>query len=68
VHRAPEPRPSQGDRGVLSILFIRPLTVYPRDGGVRHPQLPSSESRIAASSLSCYQVIQVDAHALFDKG
>jgi hypothetical protein len=32
------------------------------------PQLPSSGSRIAGSSLSCYRVIQVDAHAPFDKG
>jgi hypothetical protein len=44
VREAPEPGPSQGDRGVLSVLFIRPLTVSPRDGGVRHPQLPSSGS------------------------
>jgi hypothetical protein len=35
---------------------------------VRCTQLPSSGSRIAGSSLSCYQVIQVDAHAPFDKG
>jgi hypothetical protein len=35
---------------------------------VRCPQLPSSGSRIAGSSLSCYHVIQVDAHAPFDKG
>ena len=36
--------------------------------GVRCPQLPSSGSRIAGSSSSCYRVIQVDAHAPFDKG
>jgi hypothetical protein len=35
---------------------------------MRCPQLPSSGSRIAGSSLSCYRVIQVDAHAPFDKG
>jgi hypothetical protein len=35
---------------------------------VRCPQLPTSGSRIAGSSLSCYRVIQVDAHAPFDKG
>jgi hypothetical protein len=35
---------------------------------VRFPQPPSIGSRIADSSLSCYQVIQVDAHAPFDKG
>jgi hypothetical protein len=53
---------------VLSVLFSRPLVVPSQDRGVRHPQLPSSGLRIAGSSLSCYQVIQVDAHALFDKG
>jgi hypothetical protein len=36
--------------------------------GVRHPQLPLSGSRIVGSSSSCYRVIQVDAHAPFDKG
>jgi hypothetical protein len=35
---------------------------------VRFPQPPSSGSRIADSSSSCYRVIQVDAHAPFDKG
>jgi hypothetical protein len=35
---------------------------------VRFPQPPSIRSRIADSSSSCYQVIQVDAHAPFDKG
>jgi hypothetical protein len=35
---------------------------------VRLPQLPSIGSRIADSSSSCYRVIQVDAHAPFDKG
>jgi hypothetical protein len=64
----PRAWPSQGDRGVLSILFTRPFAVPPRDGGVRCPQLPSSGLRIAGSSLSCYRVTQVDAHALFDKG
>jgi hypothetical protein len=68
VRRAPELGPSQGDRGALSVLFNRPLAVFPQDGGVRHPQLPSSGSRIAVSSLSCYRVIQVDARAPFDKG
>jgi hypothetical protein len=68
VRRAPEPGPSRGDRGVPSVLFIRPLAVPPWDKGVRHPQLPSSGSRIVGFSLSCYQVIQVDAHAPFDKG
>jgi hypothetical protein len=35
---------------------------------VRFPQLPSSGSRIVDSSLSCYRMIEVDAHAPFDKG
>jgi hypothetical protein len=68
VHRAPEPGPIRGDQGVLSVLFVRPFAVLSRDRGVRHPQLPSSGSRIVGSSSSCYQVIQLDAHALFDKG
>jgi hypothetical protein len=68
VRRAPEPRPIQGDRDVLSILLICPLAVLPRDRGVRCPRLPSSGSRIVGSSLSCYQVIQVDVRAPFDKG
>jgi hypothetical protein len=68
MRRAPEPGPSQGDRGVLSVLFTRPFVVPPRDRGVRYPQLPLSGPRIAGSSLSCYRVTQVDAHALFDKG
>jgi hypothetical protein len=65
---APEPRLVRGDRGGLSDLFVCPFGVPPRDGGVRCPQLPSSGSRIASSSSSCYWVIQVDAHAPFDKG
>jgi hypothetical protein len=68
VRRAPEPGPIRGDRGVLSILLMRPLAILPRDRGLRCPRLPSSGSRIADSLLSCYQVIQVDAHAPFDKG
>jgi hypothetical protein len=68
THRAPKPGPSQGDRGVLSVLFSRPFAVPLRYRGVRCPQLPLSGSRIAGSSSSCYRVIQVDAHAPFDKG
>jgi hypothetical protein len=68
TRQAPEPGPSQGDRGVLSVLFTRPFVIPPWDRRVRYPQLPSSGSRIAGSSLSCYHVIQVDAHAPFDKG
>jgi hypothetical protein len=68
VRRAPEPGPSHGDRGMLSVLFRRPFAIPPRDRGVRHSQLSSFGSRIA-DSLSCYyRVIQVDAHAPFDKG
>jgi hypothetical protein len=68
MRRAPEPGPSQGDRGVLSVLCTCPLAVPPRDGGVRYPQLPSGGSRIAGSLSSYYRVIQVDAHAPFNKG
>jgi hypothetical protein len=68
VRRAPDLGLSRGDRGVLSILFTRPFAVTSRDRGVRHPQLPSSGSQIAGSSLSCYWVVQMDARAPFDKG
>jgi hypothetical protein len=68
VRRAPEPGPVRGDRGELFDLFYT-LPCCPSAGRrVRFPQTPSSESRIADSSLSCYRVIQVDAHAPFDKG
>jgi hypothetical protein len=68
VHRAPEPRPIRGDRGELFDLFYT-LPRRPSAGRrVRFPQPPSSGSRIADSSFSCYRVIQVDAHAPFDKG
>jgi hypothetical protein len=53
VRRAPEPRPTRGDRGELSDLFVRPFAVLSQDGGVRCPRLPSSGSRIADPSLSC---------------
>jgi hypothetical protein len=33
VCRSPEPGPIQGNRGVLSVLLMRPLVVLPRDGG-----------------------------------
>jgi hypothetical protein len=68
VRRAPEPGPTQGDRGELSILSVRPFAVLLQDKGVRRPRLPSHGSRIAGSSLSCYQVIQVDVRAPLDKG
>jgi hypothetical protein len=68
VHRAPEPGPLRGDRGELFDLF-RTLPRRPSAGRrVRCLQLPSIGSRIADSSLSRYQVIQVDTRALFDKG
>jgi hypothetical protein len=68
VRRAPEPGPVRGDRGKLSDLFCM-LPRRPFAGRrVRFPQPPSIRSRIADSSLSCYRVIQVDAHAPFDKG
>jgi hypothetical protein len=68
VRRAPEPGPVLGDRGELFDLF-RTLPRRPSAGRrVRLPQPPSIVSRIADSSLSCYRVIQVDAHAPFDKG
>jgi hypothetical protein len=68
VRRAPKPGCVRGDQDELSDLFCtfpRRLSTGRR---VRFPQLPSSGSRIMDSSLSCYQVIQVDAHAPFDKG
>jgi hypothetical protein len=68
VRRAPEPGPSRGDRGDLSVLSIRPFVVLLQDRGVRCPQLPSSWLRIVGSSLSYYRVIQVDARSPFDKG
>jgi hypothetical protein len=68
MRQAPQPGPVRGDRGRLFDLFVCPFAVPPRDKGVRYPQLPSSGSRIAGSYSSCYRVIQVDAHAPFDKG
>jgi hypothetical protein len=54
-------------RGALCLVYTSPR--HPSaDGGARYPQLPSSGSRIAGSSLSCYRVIQVNTHAPFDKG
>jgi hypothetical protein len=68
VRRALEPGPVRGDRGELSDLS-RALPRRPSAGRrVKFPQHPSIGSRIADSSSSCYRVIQVDAHAQFDKG
>jgi hypothetical protein len=68
VRRAPEPGPVRGDRGELSIFFqTRPRRPFSGQR-VRFPQPPSIGSRIADSSSSCYRVVQVDAHAPFDKG
>jgi hypothetical protein len=50
---------------LLIYSLLRRLSVGRR---ARGPQLPSSGSRTAGSSLSCYQVVQVDTHAPFDKG
>jgi hypothetical protein len=68
VRRAPEPGPIRGDRGELSDLFYTLPRRRSAGQRVKFPQPPSSGSRIADSSLSCYRVIQVDAHASFDKG
>jgi hypothetical protein len=68
VRRAPESRPTQGDRGELSILSVRPFAVLPRDKWVMRPRLPSYGSQITDSSLNCYRVIHVDVRAPFDKG
>jgi hypothetical protein len=54
-------------RGALRLLYTFPRRP-PAGRRVRFPQLPSSGSRIANASLSCYWVIQVDAHAPLDKG
>jgi hypothetical protein len=68
VRRAPEPVPVRGDRGELSVLFqTRPRRPF-TGRRVRFPQPLSIGSRIADSSSSCYRVVQVDAHAPFDKG
>jgi hypothetical protein len=70
VCRAPEPGPVRGDRA-SSPTCISTLPRRPSVGRrVRFPQPPSPSigSRIADSSSSCYRVIQVDAHAPFDKG
>jgi hypothetical protein len=68
MRQAPEPGPVRGDRGELSDLFYT-LPRRPSAGRrVRFLQPPSSRSRIADSLLSCYRVIQVDAHAPFDNG
>jgi hypothetical protein len=68
MRRVPETGPIRGDRGVLSVLFLRPFAVLPRDRGVRRPRLPSSGLRIMGSSLSYCRVIQVEIRAPFDKG
>jgi hypothetical protein len=68
VRRAPEPGSVRGDRASSPTCICTP-PCHPSAGRrVRFPQHPSIKSRIADSSSSCYQVIQVDAHAPFDKG
>jgi hypothetical protein len=56
------------DRGELFDLFYTLPRRSSAGRRVRFPQPPSSGSRIADSSSSCYRVVQVDAHAPFDKG
>jgi hypothetical protein len=53
VRRAPEPGLVQGDRGELSDLFLTRPRRPSAGRRVRFPQPPSTESRIADSSLSC---------------
>jgi hypothetical protein len=56
-------------RSGRTLRLVRTFPRRPSAGQrVRFLQPPSSGSRIADSSLSCYWVIQVDAHAPFDKG
>jgi hypothetical protein len=68
MHRAPEPGPVQGDQGELSTCVSTLPRRLSAGRRVRFPQPLSIGSRIADSSSSCYWVIQVDAHAPFDKG
>jgi hypothetical protein len=70
VRRAPEPGPVRGDWVELSDLhlYAPSPSLHGTGRGVRSPQPPSIGSQIADSSSSCYRVIQVDAHAPFDKG
>jgi hypothetical protein len=68
--RASSPRAwaqSRRSGGALCLVYT-PFRRPSAGQGVRHSQLPSFESRIADSSSNCYRVIQVDAHAPFDKG
>jgi hypothetical protein len=68
VSRAPNSGPFEAI-GASSPTCISTLPRRPSAGRrVRFPQPPSTGSRIADSSSSCYRVIQVDAHAPFDKG
>jgi hypothetical protein len=53
VYRAPEPGPTRGDRGELSVLSVRPFAALSQGGGVRCLRLPSIGSRIVDPSLSC---------------
>jgi hypothetical protein len=68
VRRAPEPGSVRGDWGELFDMFLYTPRRPSAGRRVRFPQPPSIGSRIADSSSSCYRVIQVDAHAPFDKG
>jgi hypothetical protein len=56
-------------RSGRALRFFRTSPRRPSAGrGARCLQLPLSRLQVAGSSLSCYRVVQVDAHAPFDKG
>jgi hypothetical protein len=63
VRRAPDPGPTQGDRGEISVLSVDPFVVLLQDRGVsvQDSHRVGRESRI-------HRVIQVDVRAPFDKG
>ena len=55
--------------GVLGTLdFVTTLVALPQGGGVKCTMLPMPGLRAMAASVSCYQVVQVDVRAPFDKG
>jgi hypothetical protein len=61
MRRAPEPGPVRGDRVELSDLHL--YAPSPSLRGTRGEVSTTPIDRVADSSSSCYQVIQVDAHA-----
>ena len=48
--------------------FITTLVALSQVGGVKRTMLPMPGPRAMASSVSCYQVVQADVRAMFDKG